>query len=105
MDCVLRHPFLLLLALHWILAVPGPVRNLSAVLDRPTGEVILSWRPPLQDAADITQYRIRYQRVWQGDCVPLQTPGPVEVRYEHFSVTTKRLGVRHLHFYQIASET
>ncbi len=77
-----------------VLAVPGPVREFSAELEQSSGEVILNWRPPLQEPESVTQYIISYQRIGVGDCQLLEFPVPVEVRYDHFSTTSKRPGVR-----------
>ena len=85
--------FVFLITLHWIFAAPGPVRNLSAVLERETGEVILSWLPPLTTDSEVTQYIIRYWKVGTGECVILTIPGPVFVEYVHYTITRKRLGV------------
>ena len=84
---------LFLTTLQWIIAAPGPVRNLSAVLERSSGEVLLTWLPPISGDNEITQYIIRYWRAGIGNCVDLVIPGPVFTQFENFQITSKRLGV------------
>ena len=89
----LREFFLFLMTLHWTFAAPGPVRNLSAFLERITGEVVLTWQAPQVTDSEVTRYIIRYWKIGVGDCEILTIPGPAFIEFVHFTITTKRLGV------------
>ena len=52
----------------WIGAAPGPVKDFKATLDRPTGEVILTWTPPSLIDAPLIQYVVSYQKVRHEVC-------------------------------------
>ena len=88
-----RRILLFLTTLHWIFAAPGPVRNLSAILERSSGEVLLTWLPPVSGDSEVTQYIIRYWKAGLGDCVDLVIPGPVFTQFVNNRITSKRLGV------------
>ena len=89
---------LFLITLHWIFAAPGPVRNLSAILERSSGEVLLTWLPPVSGDSEVTQYIIRYWKAGVGDCVDLVIPGPVFTQFVNNRITSKRLGVSWYYF-------
>ena len=84
---------LFLITLHWIIAAPGPVRNLSAILEISSGEVLLTWLPPVSGDSEVTQYIIRYWKAGVGNCVDLVIPGPVFTQFVNSRITSKRLGV------------
>ena len=89
---------LFLITLHWIFAAPGPVRNLSAILERSSGEVLLTWLSPVSGDSEVTQYIIRYWKAGLGDCVDLVISGPVFTQFVNNRITSKRLGVSWYYF-------
>ncbi len=60
---LMTHVTILCWIVPWIWAAPGPVKDLKAILDRPTGEVILTWTPPSFIDAPLIQYVVSYQKV------------------------------------------